>query len=244
MSSEGLKWCLVLQLLLPYCFSETSIPGQSADPKFALSGSNVSLRSSNLPENYQRLDWFYSPDLKILEWETHQPNPHYFDTKFKDRVTLGRQDGALHIYNVQEEDSSTYILKMLLKSGFEEERRIPLKVLDPVPKPDITIEKTQEMNNSCDLILSCMVRNQAVNYTWYGDSGRISEERQSGVLNITVIPQSYSKFYKCEVSNPVSHSSDTVYFTSHCQLARSSGVAWIPAWLMVMVPTILGLLLI
>lgn len=91
---------------------------------------------------------------------------------------------------------------------------------DPVPKPDITIEKTQEMNNSCDLILSCMVRNQAVNYTWYGDSGRISEERQSGVLNITVIPQSYSKFYKCEVSNPVSHSSDTVYFTSHCQLGK------------------------
>ncbi|EPQ02413.1 CD48 antigen [Myotis brandtii] len=297
MYSEGLKWCLALQLLLPYCFLETSIQGQSADPKFALSGSNVSLRSSNLPENYHRLGWFYNTDLKILEWETNQPNPHYFETKFKDRVTLGRQDGALHIYNVQEEDSSTYILKVLLNSRFEEERRIPLKVLgpagpaylqeeekeirnsdlfrgpelshsvrggsfgdqdvskckwngesgkrvDPVPKPDITIEKTQEMNNSCYLILSCTARNQFVNYTWYGDSGRISEELQSGVLNITVIPQNYSKFYKCEVSNPVSHNSDTVYFISPCKLARSSGVAWIPAWLMVMVPTILGLLLI
>lgn len=245
MYSEGLKWCLALQLLLPCCFTETSIQGQSADPKFALSGSNVSLRSSNLPENYQRLDWFYSPDLKILEWETHQPNPHYFDTKFKRRVKLG-ENGTLHICNVQEKDSSTYILKVLLKSQFEEERRIPLKVFDPVPKPDVTIEKTQEMNNSCDLILSCMVRNPSVSYTWYGDSGPISENLQSGVLNITVIPQNYSRFYKCEVSNPVSRNSNTVYFISHCQLARSSGVAWIPAWLMVMimVPTILGLLLI
>lgn len=99
-----------------------------------LSGSNVSLQSSNLPENYQRLDWFYSPDLKILEWETHQPNPHYFDTKFKGRVTFG-QNGTLHIYNVQEEDSSTYILKVLLKSGFEEERRIPLKVFGEFGEP-------------------------------------------------------------------------------------------------------------
>ncbi|XP_070252829.1 CD48 antigen [Myotis yumanensis] len=244
MYSDGLKWCLALQLLLLYCFLETSIQGQSADPKFALSGSNVSLRSSNLPKDYERLGWFYNTDLKILEWDTNQPNPHYFETKFKDRVTLGRQDGALHIYNVQEEDSSTYILKVLLNSRFEEERRIPLKVLDPVPKPDITIEKTQEMNNSCYLVLSCTAQNQSVNYTWYGDSGRISEELQSGVLNITVIPQNYSKFYKCEVSNPVSHNSDTVYFISPCKLARSSGVAWIPAWLMVMVPTIFGLLLI
>lgn len=95
----------------------------------------MSLRSSNLPRNYQRLDWFYTPDLKILEWEINQPNPHYFKTKFKNRVTLGRQDGALHIYNVQEEDSSTYILKVLLKSGFEEEERILLKVFGEFGEP-------------------------------------------------------------------------------------------------------------
>ncbi|KAK1329422.1 hypothetical protein QTO34_011608 [Cnephaeus nilssonii] len=244
MYSEGLKWCLALQLLLPHCFLETRIQGQLANPKFAISGSNVSLRIPNLPENYLRLIWFYTADQKILEWETNQPNPDYFKTKFKDRVTLGLQDGTLHIYNVQEEDSSIYMLKVMLKSGFEEEWSIPLKVFDPVPKPDIKIEKTQEMNNSCYLILSCMARNPSVMYTWYGDSGPISERLQNGVLNITVIPQNSSKFYRCEVSNPVSYNSDTVYFISPCKLAQSSGVAWIPMWLMVMVPTILGLLLI
>lgn len=91
---------------------------------------------------------------------------------------------------------------------------------DPVPKPDITIKKIQEMKNSCYLILSCMAQHQSVNYTWYGDSGRISEPLQSSVLNITVMPQNYSTFYKCEVSNPVSHNSDTVYFTSYCKLGK------------------------
>lgn len=91
---------------------------------------------------------------------------------------------------------------------------------DPVPKPDIIIKKTQEMNNTCYLILSCMARNQSVNYTWYGDSGPISERLQSGVLNITIIPQNSFKFYRYKVSNPVSYNSDTVYFISPCKLGK------------------------
>ncbi|CAK6439762.1 unnamed protein product [Pipistrellus nathusii] len=244
MDSEGLKWCLALQLLLPHCFLETRIQGQLADAKLVLSGSSVSLQLSNLTKNYLRLTWFYTTNQKILEWETNRPTPNYFNTKFKDRVTLDLQNGTLHIYDVQEEDSSTYILKVMLMTGFEEEWSIPLRVFDPVPKPDITIEKTQEMNNRCYLILFCTARIQSVNYTWYGDSGPISERLQGGVLNITVIPQNSSKFYRCEASNPVSQNNDTVYFIPPCKLARSSGVGWIPMWLMVMVPTILGLLLI
>lgn len=95
----------------------------------------MSLRIPNLPENYLRLIWFYTADQKILEWETNQPNPDYFKTKFKDRVTLGLQDGTLHIYNVQEEDSSIYMLKVMLKSGFEEEWSIPLKVFGKFGEP-------------------------------------------------------------------------------------------------------------
>lgn len=96
----------------------------------------------------------------------------------------------------------------------------PSSFSDPVPKPDITIEKTQEMNNRCYLILFCTARIQSVNYTWYGDSGPISERLQGGVLNITVIPQNSSKFYRCEASNPVSQNNDTVYFIPPCKLGK------------------------
>lgn len=114
---------------------------------------------------------------------------------------------------------------------------------DPVPKPEIKIKKLQEVNNSCHLILSCVIVNQSLNYTWYRDSGPVPKELQSGELEITIKPQNYSRFYTCQVSNPVSKSNNTVYFTSTCKPARSSGVAWIATWLVVMVSTILGLLL-
>ncbi|XP_016070897.1 PREDICTED: CD48 antigen [Miniopterus natalensis] len=216
--------------------------GQSERPVFQVSGKNASLQISNLPENYQRLTWFYNTTQKILQWESNEPNPRFFRTKFKDRVMLCRENGALHISDVRKEDSSNYILKVL-KSGIERGWKVPLQVFDPVPRPVIKIEKAQEVNNSCYLNLSCVVQDESVKYTWYGDSGPILEKLQSRVLEITVKPQTYSRFYMCQVSNPVSNSSDTVYFTSACKLAGSSGVAWTTEWLVVMILIILSLLL-
>ncbi|XP_008592685.1 PREDICTED: CD48 antigen-like [Galeopterus variegatus] len=117
-------------------------------------------------------------------------------------------------------------------------------IQDPVPKPQIKIEKTEETENNCYLKLSCKVLDQSVNYTWYGDSGPFPKGLQNSVLEVTSTKQNYSKFYTCQASNPVSSKNDTLYFASFCTLARSSGVAWITTWLEVMVPTVLGILLI
>ncbi|KAM7055393.1 CD48 antigen isoform 1-T1 [Molossus nigricans] len=242
MCSKGLKWCLALQLLLlPHCFLETSIQGHSEKKVFAVSGSNVSLKISDLPDNPQRFTWFYTRNQKILEWESNNSSPYYFKTKFKGRVTFDHQDGVLYICNVHKDDSSTYILKVL-KDGLESTWTIPLKVFDPVPKPVIKIKKIQKVNNSCHLILLCVILDQPVNCTWYGDSGLLPENLQRNALEITVMPENYSKFYTCQVRNPVSDNNDTISFTSACQLAQSSGVAWTAEFLVVMIPTIVGLL--
>ncbi|XP_034865839.1 CD48 antigen isoform X1 [Mirounga angustirostris] len=240
MCSQRWEWCLALELLmLPHLFLATSIQGHSEHLVTAISGSNVSLQISSLPANYTQLTWLYTADQKILEWESKRTS--FFNSKFKERVRLN-QNHALCIYNVQKEDSSTYIFRVLEEYGREKEWYISLEVHDPVPKPDIKIWKTQEVNNACHLQLSCMIPNQSINYAWYGDSGLFSTGLQNFVLEITVEPQNYSKFYTCQASNPVSSKNDTVYFTLPCKLARSSGVAWIATWLMVMVPIVPGLL--
>ncbi|XP_054419379.1 CD48 antigen [Pteronotus mesoamericanus] len=243
--SKGLKLCVALELLLLlHCFLETGVQGHPDYLLSAVSGSNVHLQISKLSDNnYLRLTLFYNRNQKILEWESNEPNPYYFKTASKDKVTLDRQNGILDIYNVQKEDASTYLLKVMIESGNEEVWNIQLKVYDPVPKPVIKIEKTQQVNNSCFLILSCVIPDKSVNYTWYKESGPFPKELQSDVLEISIEPEDYSKFYTCQVSNPVSSNNDTVYFTSACTPAQSSGVAWIAAWLVVIVPTILGLLL-
>ncbi|XP_068394415.1 CD48 antigen [Eschrichtius robustus] len=235
MCSRRWELSLALELLLlPHLFLATSVQDYS---KYAVSGSNVSLSISSLPRNYKSLTWFYTPDQKIVEWESSQPK--YFNTKFKDRARLDLQSGTLHIDNVQKEDSSTYLLMVLKDTGDEDEWKISLVVLDPVPKPVIDVKKTQEVNK-CNLTLSCVTQDQPVNYTWYAES--LPKEFQSSVLEVTHAPQNYSRSYTCQVSNPVSSQNSTVNFTSPCVQALSSGVAWTATWLVIMVTTVLGLL--
>ncbi|XP_067570161.1 CD48 antigen [Pseudorca crassidens] len=235
MCSRRWELPLALQLLLlPHLFLATSIQDYS---KYAISGSNVSLSISSLPTKNKSLTWLYTTDQKIVECDSGQLK--YFNTKFKDRVRLDRQSGTLHINNVQKEDSSTYLLRVLKDSGYEDEWKIPLEVLDPVPKPVIEVKKTQE-GNKCNLTLSCVIQDQSVNYTWYAES--LPKEFQSSVLEVTHTPQNYSSSYTCQVSNPVSSQNYTVNFTSPCVLAPSSGVAWTATWLVITVTTVLGLL--
>ncbi|XP_046536211.1 CD48 antigen [Equus quagga] len=242
MCSRRREWCLALELLLlPHWFLATSIQGHSESPVNALSGRNVRLQISNLPDKYKKLTWFYTPEQKIVEYE-ESSEPNYFKSKFKDKVKLDLTNGALDIHNVQKEDSSTYLLRVVKVTGNEEEWRVPLKVFDPVPKPVIDI-KIQKMNNSCYyLTISCVVPDQSVNYSWRGDSGPLPKELQTSVFNVTIGPQNYSKFYTCEVSNPVSNSSSTVPVTLPHDSAGSFRVAWTAVWLVVIVPTVSGLL--
>uniref|UniRef100_A0A8C3WQ17 CD48 molecule n=1 Tax=Catagonus wagneri TaxID=51154 RepID=A0A8C3WQ17_9CETA len=241
MYSRSLECCLALGLLqLPHLFLAIGIQGGSEYSEFVISGGNVSLQISDLPKNYKSLTWFYTTDQKIVEWESGELK--YFDTKFKGRTRLDLQTGALHIQNVQKEDKSTYRLKVDADTSSEKNWVITLMVLDPVPKPVITIRKTEEMNNSCYLILSCVIQDQDVTYTWYEESGPFPKELQNSKLEITLVPQNYSRFYTCQVSNPVSSQNDTVYFASFCHPALSSGIAWTAPWLVIMVATVLGLL--
>uniref|UniRef100_A0A2K6EJH5 CD48 antigen n=1 Tax=Propithecus coquereli TaxID=379532 RepID=A0A2K6EJH5_PROCO len=93
-----------------------------------VSGSNVSLQiSEGLPDNYEQLTWFYTIDQKIVEWDSGKSK--YFDSKFKGRVMLDPQSGALNIYNVQKEDSSTYLMRVSNATGKEQEWKVLLEVL-------------------------------------------------------------------------------------------------------------------
>lgn len=99
-----------------------------------VSGSNVTLNiSESLPENYKQLTWFYTFDQKIVEWDSGKSK--YFESKFKGRVRLDPQSGALYISKVQKEDNSTYVMRVLKKDGYEQEWKIKLQVLGESGEP-------------------------------------------------------------------------------------------------------------
>ncbi|XP_002715269.1 CD48 antigen [Oryctolagus cuniculus] len=245
MCSRGWEWWLALELLLlPLVLLETSVQDHLVHRLMAVSGSNVSLQiPENLSEKYKQLTWFNTTKQKILEWEWESDKTKYFRSKFETRITFDPQSGALNISDVRKEDSSDYLVRVLMASGTEREWKIPLEVFDPVPKPVIEAKQIKKVDNTCYLTLSCTVPDQSVNYEWYGDSGPLPQEFQRSVLNITLNPQNFSKSFTCQVSNHVSSENATVYFTSSCVLARSFGVTRMASWLVVTAPLVLGFLL-
>lgn len=253
MCSGRWDWCSALKLLLLPVLA-TGIPDQSGTKAITLlSGSNVTLQGSReLLDNYTQGTWFYNTSQKIVEWDLSSSSSsgsiNYFNTGLKQRVSFDPQSAALHMYNAQKEDSSTYILRESTDDGAEREIKIMLEVFDPVPEAVIEIEMAKKEGEDCRVTLSCKIPDGPVNSTWYGDSGPFpkefhrSAERRS-VLDVTLTPQNQSRLYTCQISNPVSSQNDTVYFLPPCTLVRSSGVTPIVTWLMVLVPIIPVLLL-
>nr|XP_003938006.2 CD48 antigen [Saimiri boliviensis boliviensis] len=243
MCSRGWDRSLALELLLLHLLVlAASIQGDSVPVINAVSGGSVTLNiSQSLPENVQGITWFCTYDLKIADWDVRRLR--YYENKFKGRVRLDSQSGALYISKVEKEDANIYIMRVLKETLFEQEWKVRLQVFDPVPKPDIKIEKTEKAEDGCYLKLSCVIPDESVSYTWYRDKGPFPKEFQGGVLETTLKSQDSSRCYTCQVSNPVSSENDTVCFSPPCTLARSFAVEWIASWLVIVVPTILGLLL-
>ncbi|EHH62346.1 hypothetical protein EGM_20662 [Macaca fascicularis] len=242
MGSRGWNRCLALELLLlSLSLLAISIQGRLVHMT-VVSGSNVTLNiSESLPENYKQLTWFYTFDQKIVEWDSGKSK--YFESKFKGRVRLDPQSGALYISKVQKEDNSTYVMRLNLHSTNASLSHLitSSSLSDPVPKPVIKIEKREDVDDNCYLKLSCVIPGESVNYTWYGE---LPKEIQNSVLETTLKPHKHSRCYTCQVSNSVSSKNGTFCFSPPCTAARSFGVEWIASWLVVTVPIILGLLLI
>ncbi|XP_045154439.1 CD48 antigen [Echinops telfairi] len=229
-----------LQLL--FCLLlETSIqaPSDLANEINVIAGHNVNLSGTMLvPGRYTSFAWIYATDQKIIEWYGNNETKR-FESKLQDRVRLD-DHGTLFINKVQKNDSSTYTLQVLWIGGEEQEWAIQLQVYDRVSKPTITVEVEKSENSTCQVKLFCETQDQPVNYTWHGDSGPLPQDK---ALEITHTPETYSRSYTCQVSNPVSSKNDTAYFTSPCILARSFGVHGSATWLLAMVPVVLSFLL-
>ncbi|KAM5237516.1 CD48 antigen [Ctenodactylus gundi] len=210
---RALTWAHI-QLIIAYIM----LAVQGPEKFIAVSGSNVSLQSSRRLPGYTHLTWFFTSNQKIVEWDASEFK--YFNTTFQDRVKLDPQSTVLHIFNVQKGDSSTYLLRLANENGADTVIKIILEVFDPVPQPVIKIEKTEEVNGNCHMKLLCEGENSSVTYSWYTDSEHLPNKQKESVLDVVLNPRNQSKFYTCQISNPVDSKNDTVYFFPPCTLGK------------------------
>ncbi|XP_014812631.1 PREDICTED: lymphocyte function-associated antigen 3 isoform X3 [Calidris pugnax] len=97
---------------------------------------------------------------KVAEWEG-QPNPTYFPS-FYNRGLLNKDNGRLTIFNLENNDAGTYVLRYMDSVNKDWNLEFILAVLAPPSEPEISCNISGD-----DLVLKCTANFQKpLKYTW------------------------------------------------------------------------------
>lgn len=108
-----------------------------------------------------------------------------------------------------------------------------LKLYEQVSTPEIKVlNKTQEENGTCHLLLACMVKKgDNVSYSWSDEAGTrlLSQANRSHLLHLILSNQHQDSIYNCTASNPVSSRSRTFNLWQECRPeSYSESSLWLP----------------
>lgn len=102
-----------------------------------------------------------------------------------------------------------------------------LLLTEQVSTPEIKVlNKTQEENGTCHLLLACTVkRGDNVSYSWSDEAGTrlLSQANRSHLLHLILSNQHQDSIYNCTASNPVSSRSRTFNLWQQCRPESYSG---------------------
>ncbi|XP_058875670.1 uncharacterized protein LOC131728707 [Acipenser ruthenus] len=177
-------------------------------------GDSVILPSC-MPANFtpSKVTWsIFKNDTQIA---TLRPTSTKVDwwPEFEDRLLLNANNGSLQIKNLQRKDAMIYTLNIYYNTNKPCNNLVNLRIIEPIPKPNITIEKTEQCG-SCNFFVKCLVtKDSEVNYSLKLTDDSIGNENGS-ILKVRNIPFNTKRSFTCVASNNVTQSSTTV--TEHC----------------------------
>ncbi|NXW37801.1 LFA3 protein, partial [Phaetusa simplex] len=145
--------------------------------------------------------WTKNKD-KVAEWEG-QSKTTYF-TSLRNRGLLNEENGCLTIFNLENNDSGTYVLEYLDSVNKKYNLTFVLAVLAPPPEPEISCNISGD-----DLVLKCTGDFQKpLNYAWKFSSLPVTHQTQEVFVSKNVDASEkatcFIKFSQTEKSSEIS----------------------------------------
>ncbi|KFR00852.1 Lymphocyte function-associated antigen 3, partial [Opisthocomus hoazin] len=146
--------------------------------------------------------WTKNKDI-VAEWEG-QNKPTYF-TSLRNRGLLNKENGCLTIFNLEDNDTGTYVLDYLDSEEKSYALTFVLAVLPPPSEPEITCNISDT-----DLVLKCTADFQKpLDYTWKFSSTPTTRHTQEFFIPMKDVGGSekatcFIKFSQTERSSEIS----------------------------------------
>ncbi|XP_078294501.1 cell adhesion molecule CEACAM6-like isoform X2 [Panthera onca] len=183
-----------------------SVPPNAAEEK------DVLLRVHNLPANLLGFGWFkgttIDPHSEIVSYaaESQEITP---GLAHSGRETL-YHNGSLLFQNINLEDTGYYTLQIIKRNVQVERVTGQLRVYPELPKPNITSNNSDPVENVDSVVLTCEPQTQNTSYLWsvnsksLPDSARLELSLDNRTLTLHGVTRNDTGPYECETWNPVS----------------------------------------
>ncbi|XP_030153277.1 carcinoembryonic antigen-related cell adhesion molecule 6-like isoform X1 [Lynx canadensis] len=181
-------------------------------PPNAAEGKDVLLRVHNLPANLIGYGWFkgttIDPHREIVSYapDSQEINPGYAHSG---RETL-YLNGSLLFQNINLKDTGYYTLQIIKRNVQVERVTGQLRVYPELPKPNITSNNSDPVENVDSVVLTCEPQTQNTSYLWsvnsksLPDSARLELSLDNRTLTLHGVTRNDTGPYECETWNPVS----------------------------------------
>ncbi|XP_049477228.1 carcinoembryonic antigen-related cell adhesion molecule 1 isoform X2 [Panthera uncia] len=181
-------------------------------PPNAAEGKDVLLRVHNLTANLLGFGWFkgttINPHREIVSYaaDSQEITPGFAHSG---RETL-YHNGSLLFQNISLEDTGYYTLQIIKRNVQVERVTGQLRVYPELPKPNITSNNSDPVENVDSVVLTCEPQTQNTSYLWsvnsksLPDSARLELSLDNRTLTLYGVTRNDTGPYECETWNPVS----------------------------------------
>ncbi|XP_072911375.1 SLAM family member 8-like [Hemitrygon akajei] len=160
-----------------------------------------------------------SPSTKIARYL--EGSIKYFNTTYKNRITLHSGNFSLEIHDLRKEDADEYeVIVTAGDSGKERRERIQLKVYGLVSGAHITVQTT----GICNFTLTCTVTSgDPTSFTWWWEGETLVNDSTPHIpvlgntLEVHHAAEDEDIVYKCEARNLISYETAEIQLKDICK---------------------------
>ncbi|XP_032105167.1 carcinoembryonic antigen-related cell adhesion molecule 6-like isoform X7 [Sapajus apella] len=181
-------------------------------PSNAAEGKEVLLLAHNLPQNIAGFNWYKGQSVDgnrriigyVIATQLTTPGPAY-----SGRETI-YPNASLLIQNVTLNDTGFYTLQVIKADLVNEEAAGQFRVYPELPKPSITSNNSNPVEDEDAVALICAPEIQNTTYLWWVNnqsfpvSPRLQLSSDNRTLTLLSVTRNDAGPYECEIQNPVS----------------------------------------
>ncbi|XP_027872123.1 hepatocyte cell adhesion molecule-like isoform X1 [Xiphophorus couchianus] len=191
---------------------------------------NITLQPVESPHN-ARVVWTFgveSPNIRIASVKLNKEVKCDYEEKFRDRLLLDSNTGALTISQLEMSDSGVYQFQSISSKILS--RDFHLTVYSFLPMPSITVTSSVINTSSASVTVECSVQNsRELKLSWYRGTERLKQTNSPSLpseLSLSLeVDAADGDNYSCMAENPVERQT-TKLLTKDIQLGNGENSSW------------------